>query len=353
MIRLPPTPSGSPQATAIPANRRCPAGKKNRTAADDVEISASMGWNDPTFPPAMVATMRTLTATWSGEQAQLLLEQTIGGPLFYAGLLFFLFEIARYIWLKKMNWQWVGDSVTNFLTFTVFPYASWLLGATFLVNLYFHAHANWAPFHIPINIGTMILAVLLADFIYYWEHRFMHMTGIGWMTHTVHHSSPEFNISVAYRFGPLDGFYPLFFHFPLVLLGFHPLLVFAAEILVQSYQVILHTEAIPRLHRWIEAIFNTPSHHRVHHGSNPQYCDKNYAGILIIWDRIFGTFEPEQEKVIYGITKPLNSVNPLVVFLHGFPRLFAELKKSHSAGDFFGYLLKPPGWTPARTREMP
>ncbi|MEM7281892.1 MAG: sterol desaturase family protein, partial [Pseudomonadota bacterium] len=137
-------------------------------------------------------------------------------------------------------------------------------------------------------------------------------------------------------------------HFPLVLMGFHPLLVLGAEILVQAYQAILHTEAIPKLHRWIENIFNTPSHHRVHHGSNSQYCDKNYAGIFIVWDKMFGTFEPEEEKVVYGITKPLNSVNPLVVFFHGFPRLWSEVRKSRSIGEFFGYLFKPPGWEPGK-----
>ena len=295
--------------------------------------------------------MDILAATWTGEEARWLLESYLSGFFFYAGLLYFLFEIVRYIWLKKMSWHWVGDSITNFLTFMAFPLMSQLLGAAFFVGLFFYAYEEWRVFDIPINGYTIILTVIAADFIYYWEHRFMHMTGIGWVTHTVHHSSPEFNISVAYRFGPLDGFYPWFFHFPLVLLGVNPLVVFGAEILVQAYQAILHTEAIPKLHRWIESIFNTPSHHRVHHGSNAQYCDKNYGGIFIVWDKLFGTFEPEGEKVVYGITKPLNSVNPFVVFFHGFPRLFSELKKSQSVGDFFGYLLNPPGWEPGKIRQ--
>lgn len=288
-----------------------------------------------------------LEATWTAEEAQWLLQDYIGGLFFYAGLLYFVFEIARYLLLKQMNWTWVGDSVTNFLTYLAYPYMSRLLGAAFFIGLFFHAQANWAIVEIPINLFTIALVVILADFIYYWEHRF-HMTGIGWMTHTVHHSSPEFNISVAYRFGPLDGFFPWFFHLPLVLLGFDPLLVWGAEIMVQAYQAILHTEAIPKLHRSIEKVFNTPSHHRVHHGSNPQYCDKNYAGILIIWDKMFGTFEEEDEKVVYGITKPLNSVNPLVVFFHGFYRFFEELKKSRSVKEFIGYLIMPPGWEPAK-----
>ena len=290
--------------------------------------------------------MSLLTASWTGADAQWLLEEAISGVLFYAGMLYFVFEICRYAWLKQLSWRWAGDAVTNFLTFLAFPVVSQLLGAAFFIALFFYAYEHWALITIPINVYTIVLAVLLADFVYYWEHRFMHMTGIGWMTHTVHHSSPEFNISVAYRFGPLDGFYPWFFHFPLVLLGFHPLLVFGAELLVQAYQAILHTEAIPKLHRWVEKVFNTPSHHRVHHGANPQYCDKNYGGIFIFWDRLFGTFEAEEEKVVYGITKPINSVNPLVVFLHGFPRFWRELKKARSPSEVLGYLFRPPGWTP-------
>ena len=292
--------------------------------------------------------MDILQIVWTGEEAQWLLQDYISGFFFYAGLVYFVFEIIRYVWLKQMSWQWVGDSVTNFLTYMAYPYMSRILGAAFFIGLFFYAHANWAIFDIPINIYTIVLVVILADLVYYWEHRFMHMTGIGWMTHTVHHSSPEFNISVAYRFGPLDGVFPWFFHFPLVLVGFDPLVVWGAEILVQAYQAILHTEAIPKLHRWIEAVFNTPSHHRVHHGSNPQYCDKNYAGILIIWDKMFGTFEEENEEVVYGITTPLNSVNPLVVFFHGFYRFYLELKKARSIKEFIGYLVMPPGWEPGK-----
>ncbi|MEM7254114.1 MAG: sterol desaturase family protein [Pseudomonadota bacterium] len=292
--------------------------------------------------------MEFLSASWTPQEAKLFLEDYLSGILFVLGIVYFGYELLRYIWLKRMTWTLVGDSVTNFLTFLAFPYMSYLLGATFFVGLYYLSYENWAPIQIPINGWTIIACVVLADFVYYWEHRFMHMTGIGWLTHTVHHSSPEFNISVAYRFGPLDGFFPLFFHLPLALLGFHPLLIFAAEIVVQMFQAILHTESIPKLPRWVESVMNTPSHHRVHHGSNPKYCDKNYAGIFIIWDRMFGTFEEEDEPVRYGLTKPIDSVNPLVVFFHGFPRLYRELKTARSWREFVGYLVNPPGWKPNR-----
>ena len=174
----------------------------------------------------------------------------------------------------------------------------------------------------------------------------MHRCGLGWATHTVHHSSPHFNISVAYRFGPLDSTIPFFFHIPLLLLGFHPAVLIISEGFVQLYQTMLHTEAVGKFSRPVEAVMNTPSHHRVHHGSNAQYIDKNYAGIFIIWDKMFGTFAEEQEEVVYGITAPLNTVNPFVVFFHGFTRLSRQMMETKGLRNKLSYLVQPPGWTP-------
>ena len=115
-------------------------------------------------------------------------------------------------------------------------------------------------------------------------------------------------------------------------MGFDPIVVFFAEAFVQLYQTLLHTEAIGKLPRPVEAVMNTPSHHRVHHGSNPQYIDKNYAGVFIVWDRLFGTFEKEREKVVYGVKPPLATANPVVVFLHGFARLGRQMASAKGAG---------------------
>jgi hypothetical protein len=123
------------------------------------------------------------------------------------------------------------------------------------------------------------------------------------------------------------------------------LILFAAT-MVQLFQTVLHTETVGKLPAFIEAIFNTPSHHRVHHGSNRRYIDKNYAGILIIWDRMFGTFEPESETVIYGVNPPINSFNPLVVFGHGFAKLGHQIWHAKGFGTKLGYLIQPPGWQP-------
>ncbi|MYH32885.1 MAG: sterol desaturase family protein [Gammaproteobacteria bacterium] len=273
-------------------------------------------------------------------------ETRIADWFFFASILFLLFELVRLLVRKSLNWQVIGDTVTNFVTFFAFFISNILVLGIFYVGAYYLIYEYLSIARIPITPWSIALCVVAADFAYYWEHRFTHRVGFGWATHTVHHSSPYFNISVAYRFGPIDGIIPLFFHAPLALIGFHPLLIVFSETMVQIYQTALHTEVIGKLPKPVEAVMNTPSHHRVHHGSNPQYHDKNYAGTFIVWDRLFGTFEEEREKVVYGITKPLNSVNPITVFFHGFARLFRQIAGARDIRSAFGFLLRPPGWTP-------
>ncbi|MEM7705858.1 MAG: sterol desaturase family protein [Pseudomonadota bacterium] len=256
-------------------------------------------------------------------------------------LLFLAFEFMRYALRKSLNGRLAADTATNFLT-TVLSYGiTYLLLGVVYLSGYAFLH-QFALVDIPITWATVALCIVVADFAYYWEHRFSHHVGIAWATHTVHHSSPHYNLSVAYRFGPMDGLWPLFFHAPLVLLGFDPFLVFFSEAMVQLYQTFLHTETIKKLPKPIEAVFNTPSHHRVHHGSNAGYMDKNYGGIFIFWDRLFGTFAEEQEKVVFGITQPINSVNPLVVFFHGLTRLAAKVRATPGIGGKLAVLFMPP-----------
>lgn len=268
------------------------------------------------------------------------------GSLFYIIIPFFIIELIRYTVLKRMSWDIIGDSIANIITLVAFLVIEVVLGFLFLYQLYFWIYENMSLPHLPLNFVTIISCILLADFAYYWDHRLMHRIGLGWATHTVHHSSPHFNMSVAYRFGPLDAIFPILFSLPLVMLGFNPWILLAAELFVQTYQAILHTEFIGKLPRPIEYIMNTPSHHRVHHGSNRQYWDKNYAGILIIWDRMFGTFEEEKEKVVYGVTEPIESNNPFIVFFHGLTRLYRDMSKAKGIKNKLLYLIKPPGWSP-------
>lgn len=257
---------------------------------------------------------------------------------------FFGIELIRYIYHKRLSRDLILDSFSNVLTIAAFQMIQYVLGWLFIFKLYALASQNAFLSELPLNWVTIVSCILLADFLYYWEHRLMHRVGLGWATHTVHHSSPYFNMSVAYRFGPLDWLFPLLFSVPAVLFGFHPLLLLACEIFVQTFQAILHTEIIGKLPRPIEFIFNTPSHHRVHHGSNRQYWDKNYAGILIIWDRMFDTFALEEEEVVYGISEPLNSVNPIKVFFHGLTRLRTKMRRTSGMYNKLLCLFKPPEW---------
>lgn len=279
------------------------------------------------------------------------LEAWIGEWFFYATMAVLVLELLRQLFNKTISWNLLGDTVTNFLTLIGFLGIAVAFFGIYVGTLYwFYEHAIVT--RLPNSAWVLAVAVLLADFIYYWEHRFMHRVGFGWASHTVHHSSPHFNVSVAYRFGPIDGILPLFFHIPMAMLGFNPWVILFAETIVQLYQTALHTEMVKKLPRWFEAIFNTPSHHRVHHGSNAQYIDKNYGGIFIVWDKLFGTFAPEQERVVYGLTKPISSINPIKVFFHGFWRMLINIVTSKSVGEVIGYLFMPPGWEPRRVREQ-
>ena len=264
---------------------------------------------------------------------------------FVFAMLFFAFEIIRLLIKKEMTWNTAGDCLANFITLTA-HLGIIALTASLYLGVFYLIYPDYSLIQLPNNFWTIPICIILADLTYYWEHRTAHRLGIGWATHTVHHSSPYFNISVAYRHGPLDAIFGLPFHLPLVLIGFDPILVLFSAAMVQLYQTALHTETIGKLPRLIESIMNTPSHHRVHHGSNRQYIDKNYAGIFIIWDKIFGTFAEEQEKVTYGVLPAISSVNPLRVFFHGLTGLYSKIWKAKGIKNKCLYLIKPPGWHP-------
>ncbi len=287
-------------------------------------------------------------------------EETLGLWVAYASFGLLAVEFLRYAVRGRLSWSMIGDAVTNFVTLLMYFAASALLVAGVYVFAYYAA-AGFAVFGIPVNPVTVAICIVLADLAYYWEHRFMHRVNLGWATHSVHHSSPYFNLSVAYRFGPLDGFWPIFFHVPLVLAGFHPLVVFFAQIVVQLYQTFLHTEAVGKLPGPVEWLFNTPSHHRVHHGSNDRYLDANYGGIFIVWDRLFGTFVAEDEPVTYGLVRPIPKIDspgrmlaaPFVAFFHGFWRLGGKLLAARSLREIWMSLFGPPGWSRGRPGSRP
>lgn len=289
--------------------------------------------------------MNVLTRTFDAGRL-VVWDELLNAYLLVGALTLLLFELGRYAARGRLSWNLLGDTVTNYITQVLFV-AILFATATVYLGTFFVVYESFSLWRVPITGWSILLCVVLADLAYYWEHRFVHRVGIGWATHTVHHSSPHFNVSVAYRFGPLDGVFPLVFHLPLAVLGFHPILILFAESIVQLYQTALHTEVVGRLPRPVELVMNTPSHHRVHHGSNPEYLDRNYGGIFIVWDRVFGTFAEERAPVRYGIVEPLDSVNPLTVFLHGLTRLLARLRQAPNLTTMVGYLVRPPGWAPS------
>lgn len=210
-------------------------------------------------------------------------------------------------------------------------------------------------FDLGSSIWVVLIALVLVDFVYYWIHFTYHKSRWFWATHVVHHSSEHFNLTTALRQQWTNGISgTVLFKFPLVLVGFHPnILVFVMAINL-IYQFWFHTETIDKMPRWFEAVMNTPSHHRVHHGRNARYLDCNYAGIFIIWDKMFGTFVPEQEdeKVDYGIVKPLMTFNPFIIAFHEFFAIAKDVfSKGPSLGQRVKYIFAAPGYSHDQSRE--
>ncbi|WP_417516049.1 sterol desaturase family protein [Minwuia sp.] len=266
--------------------------------------------------------------------------------MFAASLVLLSAELIRHAVRGELNWRLVGDVAVSYGCLAVFVVT--FVVATLVFPDVQDAVSNHALFEIPTTWLTAAVCLVLADLTYYAEHRFSHRVNAAWATHSVHHSSPNFNMSVASRFGIMDGFWPVIFHLPLVLIGFDPVLVLFTAAVVLAYQTPLHTELVGRLPRWIEAVFNTPSHHRVHHGSNGTYLDRHYGGILIVWDRLFGTFAEETEPVIYGLVEPIDSNSPLTVLFHGFVRLGRKMATAPGPRTALRYLVAPPEWQARR-----
>ena len=193
----------------------------------------------------------------------------------------------------------------------------------------------------PDDWWVWVLLFFADDFSYYWFHRISHESRAFWASHVVHHSSEHYNLSTALRqtWVPMT-YFPFWLWMPAV--GFEPWMVLLAQAWSLIYQFWIHTERIHKLPRWFEAIFNTPSHHRVHHGVNEQYLDRNYGGILIIWDRAFGTYEPEGERVRYGLT----THHPVRVAFHEYIALAHDLKAARGLRTKTQVLLRGPSWTP-------
>jgi len=200
-------------------------------------------------------------------------------------------------------------------------------------------------YEVPNVWYTYIILFVAADFFYYWAHRMSHEINLFWGGHVVHHQSEDYNFSVALRQGSFQILWTFAFYFPLAIIGFDPVTFVLVSALVTVYQFWIHTETIGKL-GFLEWFMNTPSHHRVHHGRNPKYIDKNHAGVFIVWDRMFGTFQEEEERPTYGITTPINSWNPVWVNLDHYASMWKTMKSIPSFKDKLKFMFFKPGWLP-------
>jgi sterol desaturase/sphingolipid hydroxylase (fatty acid hydroxylase superfamily) len=208
-----------------------------------------------------------------------------------------------------------------------------------------------APWHLDTHEWTTwVLAIIAVDLLFYTEHRAAHRVRILWAAHQAHHNSQRFNLSTAVR-QKWNPWWELIVWTPLPLIGMPPAMIFTTFSVNLIVQFFVHTERIDRMWAPIEFVFNTPSHHRVHHGSDPEYLDKNYAGILIVWDRLFNSYAEETHRPTYGLTKNIESYNPFRLQYHLYAQIARDVRAAGTWRERLGYIFAPPGWTPDRAGD--
>ncbi len=269
-------------------------------------------------------------------------------PIFYAIPAFILLVLleAYYGYRKKKNYYRLNDTVSNF-AMGIGSQISGALSKGLIFGLYIYIHNHFALLHLPRTWWTFALCLVAFDFLFYWAHRLSHEINFFWGAHVAHHQSEEYNLSVALRQSWIHNLIAFFIFLPLPILGFDPLTFGIAAGVDTLYQFWIHTRAIGKMHPLIEYIFNTPSHHRVHHAVNPKYIDKNHAGVFIVWDRLFGTFrvEDDAEEITYGITTQFKSWNPVWANLHYYAEMGEKMKQMKWA-DRLRMITARPGWLP-------
>ena len=247
---------------------------------------------------------------------------------------------------KERRWKDTLANVAIFVAHQVIEKTAFAsLGFVALLPFYY-----LTPLSIPMSGWTWLLAFLAADFTYYWMHRLEHEHRILWASHSVHHSSKDYNLTVGFRLSVVEGLFEWAFLIPMILIGFTPFQAIVGLLLVAQYQHWVHTERVTKL-GWLDEVFNTPSVHRVHHGSNRQYLDKNYGGVLMIWDKLFGTFAREEEKVIYGLTRDINTNNPVKITFMEFGNIWQDVMKCRTMRDRLRIIFGGLSWRPSYFRS--
>lgn len=277
------------------------------------------------------------------------------GVVFYSIPFFLLLIITEYLVgrYRKKNYYTLNDTITN-LSIGIGNQAVGIFSGILMVWIYVTFQENFGIFSGFLqftgvwysDVLKFLLCLTVFDCFYYWAHRWSHEWNFLWAAHVVHHQSEEYNLSVALRQSWFHNLLAFFIFLPIPILGFQPIMFFAAGGIVTLFQFWIHTKAINRMPRWFEFIFNSPSHHRVHHAVDPKYIDKNHAAVFIIWDRIFGTYAEEEEEPTYGITKPLQSWNPTWANLHYFVEMFNLARHCRRLWDKIRTIWARPGWRP-------
>lgn len=261
-------------------------------------------------------------------------------PFFIITLIIEIIVDAR----EKANAYETKDAITS-ITMGLGNVFLGLISKVLVFGAFIYLYNHFRIFTIPFTWWAWVFILFADDLVYYWFHRTSHINRFFWSSHIVHHSSQRYNLSTALRQTWTGGFVSFVFWLPLPLLGFHPVMILAQMSISLIYQYWIHTELIKKMPSWFETVFNTPSHHRVHHATNPQYLDRNHAGIFIIWDKLFGTFEPEVEKPVYGLVKNIATFNPIYVAFHEWIDMFKDVFTSKTTlKNRLKYFVKPPGW---------
>ena len=268
-------------------------------------------------------------------------------PVFYA-IPFFLLTMALELYVSYRNnlhlyepsdaWSSIGMGLGSLVVNTLMKALAFML-YSYLFSFALFPEISW-------TVYGWLLILLADDFTFYWHHRLSHEIRFFWAAHVNHHSSVTLNLATALRQSWTELLYKYIWWSWLPLIGFHPVMILMMMSISLIYQYWPHTELIRKMPRWFEFIFNTPSHHRVHHASNIKYLDRNHGGILIIWDRLFGTFtEEDNEKPVYGITRNISSHHLLHIAFHEYHNLWNDIRRATRWSDKLRYLYMPPGWS--------
>lgn len=247
-------------------------------------------------------------------------------------------------WINNRKLYRLNDAVTN-ISCGITQQVSGVFLKLFGIGVYQLVFEHFAIWQIQSNWYTLIILFVATDFAYYWAHRMSHEINLFWSGHVVHHQSEDYNLSVALRQSSFQVVWTFAFYLPLAVIGFNTVDFALMAALTTLYQFWIHTELIGKL-GFLEYILVTPSHHRVHHGRNPKYIDKNHGGAFIWWDMLFGTYQKEEERPTYGVTKPVNSWNPVWANFANFQIMGHEMKQIPRFTDKIRYLFYKPGWLP-------